>query len=255
MSQATRRRIGISWFRGNIHELMRLGQKVPLVTIERALSLAPLIEARERCTNKPSWTAMFIKAFSIVATRHPHLRRVYMSYPYPHYYEHPCNHATIVVERDYEGEMISLQCRLRKPDQRSLVDLQQAIDLLRTGPLTENPTFKFMRLIGRMPLPIRRLIWNVGYHWSGSRRARYFGTFALSTTAAHGAGIETILAPLTAIHYGLFEPDGRIEMRVTIDHRPLDGSPIARALVEMEKVLLTEILAEVQARPSLRLVA
>lgn len=46
------------------------------------------------------------------------------------------------------------------------------------------------------------------------------------------------------LHFGLFDDQGNLPIRVTIDHRAIDGATIARALVAMEQVLLTEILDE-----------
>ena len=40
---------------------------------------------------------------------------------------------------------------------------------------------------------------------------------------------------------------GRIPMRVTFDHRVLDGAPVARAMAEMEDILLGPVLDEMRA--------
>jgi hypothetical protein len=56
-----------------------------------------------------------------------------------------------------------------------------------------------------------------------------------------------VLTPLltSTLHYGLFDDRGSLPMRMTIDHRAIDGATAARALVEMEQVLMTDILDEV----------
>ena len=48
------------------------------------------------------------------------------------------------------------------------------------------------------------------------------------------------------LHYGLFDTDGGLDVRLTFDHRVLDGAPAARALADLEGVLLNEVLAEVR---------
>jgi pyruvate/2-oxoglutarate dehydrogenase complex dihydrolipoamide acyltransferase (E2) component len=50
----------------------------------------------------------------------------------------------------------------------------------------------------------------------------------------------------TTLNYGQFEPDGTLDVRLTYDHRVLDGSTVARALVALEAVLHGEILAELK---------
>lgn len=60
-----------------------------------------------------------------------------------------------------------------------------------------------------------------------------------------GAGITHVLPLLTSqLHYGMIDRDGRLEMRVSFDHRVLDGAAAAQALADMERVLLDELVRE-----------
>jgi hypothetical protein len=63
------------------------------------------------------------------------------------------------------------------------------------------------------------------------------------------------LAPVltSALHYGLFDEQGRIEVRLSWDHRVMDGATIARVLVDLEAVLNREIVRELT--PSYRCAA
>ena len=62
--------------------------------------------------------------------------------------------------------------------------------------------------------------------------------------ASLGAG-RHILSPLTTtINYGTLEPDGTLDVRLTYDHRVLDGATVARALAALEEVLHDEIRHE-----------
>ena len=55
-----------------------------------------------------------------------------------------------------------------------------------------------------------------------------------------------ILSPLTTtLHYGLFDSEDRLEVRLTFDHRVFDGAAAARALRDLESVLLEETVEEV----------
>ena len=37
---------------------------------------------------RPSWCAIFTKAYAVVAARYPELRRAYLKFPFPRLYEH-----------------------------------------------------------------------------------------------------------------------------------------------------------------------
>jgi hypothetical protein len=63
-------------------------------------------------------------------------------------------------------------------------------------------------------------------------------------------GVDSLrpIAPWTTLlHYGAIDPQGQITMRLTYDHRVLDGSGPSTALLELEQVLQTDILAELKS--------
>jgi hypothetical protein len=91
------------------------------------------------------------------------------------------------------------------------------------------------------------LVWWLGLNSSGRRRARHLGTFGISVVASLGASGLHLLSPLTiALNYGVLADDGSLDVRLTYDHRVLDGGPVARALGEIETVLNTQIRAELE---------
>ena len=66
-----------------------------------------------------------------------------------------------------------------------------------------------------------------------------------STVAAQGAGLLHLIPVLTSmLHYGLIDAAGDLDLRLTFDHRVLDGAAAARALVELERTLQGTILSE-----------
>lgn len=84
-------------------------------------------------------------------------------------------------------------------------------------------------------------------NWWGRKHAKLFGTYGVSVTAGMGAGQLAVISPSTStLHYGVFEADGTLPVRITFDHRVLDGGDVARTLVELEQVLLEEILPELR---------
>ena len=98
-----------------------------------------------------------------------------------------------------------------------------------------------------LPRPLRRLMWWAALNLHGPTRARFVGTFAVSSVAALGAGLLQLLSPTTCtLHFGLMDAKGNLDVRLSFDHRVLDGAPAARALTDLEGVLLNEVLAELR---------
>ena len=80
--------------------------------------------------------------------------------------------------------------------------------------------------------------------------AHFLGTCVrlVNAAASFGAAGLHVLSPLTTtLNYSTFEPDGSIDVRLTYDHRVLDGAPIARALTAIEETLNGEIRDELLA--------
>ncbi len=99
--------------------------------------------------------------------------------------------------------------------------------------------------MSKVPWPVRPALWWATLNVFGRRRCHNFGTFGLSSVASQGAGLLTVVPLLTtSLHHGLFDENGGLEMRMTFDHRVLDGAAAARALVALERTLQTDILAE-----------
>jgi hypothetical protein len=99
----------------------------------------------------------------------------------------------------------------------------------------------------RLPLPLRRLIWMVGLNF-GRQRANYFGSFGITSVAAHGPGELHALSPGPyIISYGVVRPDRTIDVLIRCDHRVTNAALIAKALTRLEQVLNTAIAAELLA--------
>ena len=104
-----------------VADLLDVSRQVPTVIAERPMRLGSLVAARAGCTPRPSWGALFIKAFGLVAGRHPPLRRVHVPFPWAHFYEHPDNIAAFTVERHDRGEPIVVIAHLPRPEQLAQV--------------------------------------------------------------------------------------------------------------------------------------
>src|SRR5260370_13544989 len=113
MPRPAGRNIAISPFRRLVIDLMHFSQKVPSVTVDRRMNLAKLVAARQACLTRPTWYTLFTKAYAIVSARTPELRRSYLHYPWPHFYEHPRNVATLNLERMHRSETVVIHALLR----------------------------------------------------------------------------------------------------------------------------------------------
>jgi hypothetical protein len=226
-------------------------RKIESVTFERRMNLAQLIAARRESASRPGWCAIFTKAYALVCSRRPELRMAYLSFPWPRLYESAGNIAAIAIERHLEGENAVFITHQRDPEARSLADIETRLRRCRQAPPEQIGSFRRILAVSRLPRPVRRLLWFVGLNW-GRQRERCLGTFGVSVTAGMGAAAIGVRAPITTIlHYGVFEPDGSIEVRLTFDHRVLDGGTVARALRDLEETLHGEILLELRKDLSL----
>src|SRR5262245_12488808 len=116
MSQPTGRNLPVSLPRRWIGDLLHFARKVPAVVVQRHADVAALIQARAAAAPRPSWCAIFTKAYARVAADFPPLRRAYLPFPWPHLYEHPESVASVAVERTYRGEPAVFFGHLRGPE-------------------------------------------------------------------------------------------------------------------------------------------
>ncbi len=238
-----------------IGDLMHASRGIPLIPFERTMHLADVAAAREAWPVHPTWYALLVRAFALVAAHRPELRRVYVSYPWPRLYEHPVSIASFSFERRWDDEDAVLVDRINVPENKSLAKIDAAIRASKVRKLDEIAGFRRIRRVTRLPLPLRRLAWGV-LRWSGKARARELGTFGISATAALGASALTLATPCTStLCYDRLRPDGHMAVRLIFDHRVYDGATAARTLTDMEAALHGPILAELRSERAVRAAA
>ena len=240
------RRIALSRARRLVIDFLHFAAGVPTVPVQRRIKLKPVIEARAALAERPAWTAIIVKAYALVSAEVPELRRAYCKLPWHHLYEFPTPVASIVVERDYEGEKAILIGRIKDPGTLMLPELTRRLRAFSETPVDDVKDFHRALRMTRLPRPLRRFLWWVGLNF-GRQRARHFGTFGISVYSALGAESLHPLSPLTTIlNYGVFLPTGEVNMRVVYDHRVMDGATVARALGRLEEVLTGPIVDELR---------
>lgn len=240
------RAIRLSKSRRMVVDLLHFARSIPTVPVQRRMQLASLIAARAASADKPRWTAIFAKAYALVAEEYPVLRRAYVKLPWPHLYEYPASSATIMFEREHEGEPSLFSYRLRDPTRFSLKDLSDRLGRIADKSVDDVPDFRRNLTISSLPRPLRRLIWWLGLN-IGRQRGNYFGTFGVSVYSALKAESLHPLAPVTTVlNYGVFAEDGSVDVRIIYDHRVMDGATVARVLARLEEVLTGPVLEELR---------
>ena len=229
-----------------ITDLMRASADVPFVAVRRTLSIGRLAAARKSLRNRPAWAAIFAKAFAILAAEQPVLRRVYLKWPWPHFYDFPQTLAMIVVAPDATPDGVLL-FPVKAPDLTSLAEADAMIRSAKSQPIEATPFFRKTMMVTRLPQPLRRLAWAIGLNF-GRQRGNYLGTLLVTSVAAFGGGEVEALGPQSFIlSYDKVSDDGTIDVMIRWDHRIADAAFIGGELSRLEQILNNQLADEILA--------
>ncbi len=229
--------VRLSRMRALLRDLLRAASGAPLITVQRTMSLGRLVEARNACPERPPWSAVFVRGFALVALDTVELRRAYLGFPHGRLFQYHHSVANIAVERRHGGEHVVFQLLVGHPENLSIAAIGARIRHAQTGAIAEIREFRRTLRIAALPAPLRRLAIWLGMNL-GRRRARFFGTFGLSTVAGDGAELLNAIWPLgTVLTFGPFSTAGTINVRLIFDHRIADAAVIARAMSRLERML------------------
>ncbi|MBB5048644.1 hypothetical protein HNR60_003412 [Rhodopseudomonas rhenobacensis] len=228
-------------------DLMRASHRVPFITMKRKLDLSPLAAARAVAAARPGWTAIFAKAFCLVARDAPILRTLFIKWPWAHFYELPQSVGMIAVARCLDGEQCVLMQKVSAADEIPLAEVDAQICHARTAPIAEVPAFRRMMRLTSLPWPIRQLAWAFGLNM-GRQHANYAGSYGITSVAAFGPGELYALSPGPyLLSYGQLDADGGMEVIVRWDHRVTDAAMIVKLFDQLEAALNGAIAAELRA--------
>jgi hypothetical protein len=241
------RMIRLSVPRRIVIDLLYFASGIPTVPVQKRMSLGALVAARAACRERPRWTAIFTKAYALMAREFPEFRRAYVKIPWPHLYEYPASNATVIIERDYKGEPGLFSISIKEPADQSLREIGRQLEHASTAPVDSIKDFRRTMNFARLPAPLRRAFWWICLNW-GRQRGNYFGTFGVSVYSALNAESLHPLSPLTTLlNYGVISGDGVLDVRIIYDHRVMNGATVARALARLEEILNSAMLEEVRA--------
>jgi hypothetical protein len=241
------RRIKLSIQRRMVIDFLHFARAVPTVPVQKFMAIGDLAAVRAACRDRPKWTAIFVKAFALVAEEVPELRQAYVKIPWPHLFEYPTSKASIMIERDYRGEPALVPISIKDPAHQPLSAIGDVLQHAATIPLESLKEFQRWKRLTQVPRPLRRLLWWIGLNL-GRQRGNFFGTFGVSVYSALNAESLHPLSPLTALlNYGVIDRSGSLAVRIMYDHRVMDGATVARALGRMEEILNSVILDEIRS--------
>jgi hypothetical protein len=225
--RANRHRITRS--RQLVIDLLYFSQSVPLVAVERPMFLRELATARRDHPDRPSWTALFAKAFSLVAADCAVLRQVYFRLPVPHLYEYEESAVSIACELRTGEDASVIPVRIRNPDKMPLSAFRYKIDEIRGAKLLQRGVYyRTIAAVSSLPLFARRPLWWLALNLPRFR-FRFVGTFVITSVGALGADLLSPRAPVTSIlTYGPLDGEGMMRVRLLFDHRVYDGAAAAR---------------------------
>jgi hypothetical protein len=228
-----------------VGDLLHFSRPVPGIPVVRRMRLGAVAGLRDRADGRPSWVAVFAKAFALTARAVPEFRRAVVGAVRPRLYESDDSVASVAVEREFDGGPAVFFARIERPDAQPLAVLDAALRHFRTADVESVPDFRRLIRVSRLWRPLRRAAWWYGLKVDARRRARRFGTFGLSSYSALGADSTHPVGPLTVVmNYGVIGADGEVDVRLVYDHRVMDGATVARGLALMERVLTTDIADE-----------
>jgi len=239
------RRIRLSVARRMVADFMWAVSDIGRVSVTRQVAFGDLVIARGQLGAAPSWTAIFVKGFALVAAEVPELRRVYFKLPWPHLYEYVDSTVCVMHERRILGDLGLLPLRFHKPNAVPLQELSAMIRDAAAAPLEKKSLHRKLIAIARLPLLVRRLI--IGVSMNVPRLRREMGTYGVSSAARWQTDLGTSRTPQPCLlSYGPADADGNVVVRLTFDHRVFDGALAGRALARLEEVLNSSILHELR---------
>jgi len=231
--------------RGCIADVATLARQIPLFPVDRRFDLAELALVRSACRRRIGWAAIFLKAYGMVVRQTPALRSWFLPGLRPRLATTTDNVATLAVNRLEENRERLCWARLDRPEERTVVEIQQFIDDCSRRPLAE--MFKRQLELEMLPGWLRRAVLRWNLRSASAKRAARLGTFSVSTLAGFGADNRFHPTLCTSsLCYGPLEPDGRCLVTLIADHRVVDGGLVARSLITLERVLRQDLLQELR---------
>jgi hypothetical protein len=234
-----------------IADLSWIAARVPQGYVRRVIRIAEVQAARQQARKFGAapipWTVIFARSYALAAQELPQLRRVFATLPRHHIHETAGSVATIMVEREWDGEQSLFPAMLRNPEDKALADLAADLAEALSAPIRQHAQYGAMVRVNAFPQALRRLLWWYAFN-TGRHRPTHFGTFAISVLGHRGIATNYTVSPVTtALTLAPFRTDGTVELTMSFDHRALDGAAVADGIDLLETTLNGRIAEELRA--------
>jgi hypothetical protein len=237
----------LSAFRRMMSDFLHAGLSLPTVPFQKRINLAALAQARAIAQPRPSWCSLFTKAYGKVVATHPALRRTFISFPLQRMVEYPAATADVVIATQHNTEELLVSLMLDDPGALPLAEIDRRTAALAAAPYQGSQRLRAGLRLARYPRLLRRLAWWGALHASARAHRALFATYGVSSVANWGVdSVRPISVWTTLLHYGTVNAAGDVTLRLTFDHRVMDGVQPSLALNALEHTLQTDLLAEVQ---------
>lgn len=232
------------WMRDVVH----FGKKSHVVAGNWSINVAQVAAARKARRPPIGWGAIWVKAVALASRNRPELRIAYLPFPWPRLYLHPHAVATMVVEREWNGERAVFFDQIKRPELLSLVEIDDILRGLKRRPVESVGGYRRLIRFSRLPWIVRRPLWSFALQWSGWLRSQYFGTYSVHSFPVRRAQVMQSTTPLSfSLIYGLRNADGDLLAQLLMDHRIVDGLTSHRIMLAIEAAMKEDIIAELTA--------
>lgn len=239
------KRVKLSNGRRLVDDIIQVAAKLPMAALSGDFDSGLVASLRRQTRPKISWNVLYMKAYAIVCKNNPQLRQMFVRFPWDHLYQHDHNVCMMTIARMDQGEERLLFARFSRPDERSLVDLQQQYDYYRRAPIEEIKQFRHQIRFAKVPRLIRRFVWWTLFNVWPQKRASQMGTFGMSFSGHRGSyGSQHLGVNTTILGVDPVPRRGVSRILLTFDHRVIDGTPATRTLQELQRALTTQIRSE-----------
>src|SRR5262249_46608094 len=167
MGEPRNRHVPLSLSRRLACDVMHFSQKGPLVVAERRLHLAGLVAARQAARPRPSWFAVFMKAYAVVSARRAHVGRPSLALTFPRLYALARGSSRGAGRAGRWGGVSDTTLPLPAPRETSTTRPAPSPRRHKTDPVEALSYFRTQLLISRLPRPLRRLLWWLGLNLIG----------------------------------------------------------------------------------------
>ena len=120
--------------------------------------------------------------------------RAYLSFPWPHLYQHPTNIVTIAIERTFQEQDAIFFVHLPHPEKRTLLEIDAKLRRYKDLPLDQVSAIRRALRSMRWPRPLRRFLWWFALNVSGRNGLTSSGLRALRCMPVSALLVASVVA-------------------------------------------------------------